>query len=244
MNTYSNRHALALTTIFAQARTFVGGAVAALIGLSVAGCSGSVGTGAPVDEMGRPLDQGHAALAAGSAAAPAAGWTLDPDASFLSIITTKQTDIAEVHTFERYDVSFDDAGTATLSIDLSSVATNVELRDERLRNHLFEVGLYPAATAMFPVDTQALEALTMGQSVDLPVNVTLTLHGVSKPIDTSIWVTRVSDSRFTVATTKPLVINAMDYNMGTGIQTLLELTGLQSISAAVPVEFLFTFDQG
>jgi polyisoprenoid-binding protein YceI len=167
-------------------------------------------------------------------------WTLDGKSSFLSLITTKQTNVAEVHTFERFAASVDENGTATLLIDLASISTNVDLRDQRVRDFLFEVASFPEATVSFTVDVASVEGLAVGSSGELPVSASLTLHGATKMVDTSLWLTRLSDSDIVVQTKKPIVLNALDFNLGAGIETLIGLAGLESISAAVPVEFMLT----
>jgi polyisoprenoid-binding protein YceI len=169
-------------------------------------------------------------------------WTLDGSTSFLSLITTKQTDIAEVQTFERFGASVDQNGTATLAIDLASISTNVDLRDQRLRDILFEVASFPEATVTFTVDMSSVDGMEIGCSGELPVSATLSLHGASKTIDTSLWVSRLSPTEIVVQTKKPIVLNALDYNLGAGLDALIGLAGLDSISTAVPVEFMLTFE--
>lgn len=185
-----------------------------------------------------------AALATPEMAPPYQGvplrWTLDGKSSFLSLITTKQTNIAEVHTFERFAASVDENGTATLLIDLASISTNVDLRDQRVRDFLFEVASFPEATVSFTVDVASVEGVAVGSSGELPVSASLTLHGTTKMVDTSLWLTRLTESDIVVQTKKPIVLNALDFNLGAGIETLIGLAGLESISAAVPVEFMLT----
>jgi hypothetical protein len=168
-------------------------------------------------------------------------WTLDGKSSFLSLITTKQTDIAEVHTFERFSGSVDQNGTAMLAIDVASIATNVDLRDQRLREILFEAASFPEASASFTLDMASVDAMAVGTSGELPVSASFSFHGTSKMLETSLWVSRLSASEVVVQTKKPIVLNALDYNLGAGLETLIGLAGIDSISTAVPVEFMLTF---
>jgi polyisoprenoid-binding protein YceI len=171
-------------------------------------------------------------------------WQLSPADSYLSLITVKQTNIAEVHTFERFNAYVDQDGEAAVAIDLSSIATNVDLRDSRVRDYLFEVGVFPQATVHLKLDMLALDTLAVGEMQNRTLTASLDLHGVVKDVTANVTVLRMSASRITVQTKKPIILNAADFNMSAGIQTLLDLAGLVSISTAVPVEFMLSFDAG
>jgi len=170
-------------------------------------------------------------------------WHSDLSSSYLSFITTKQTNVTEVHTFENFSASLDPAGNATLVIDLGSVATNVDLRDERVCAHVFESSLFPSATATFPVDMGLIDTLPVGESVELPVEATLDFHGVSQPLSFTLWVSRLTAAKLTVGTTKPIVLDALAFNLGAGIDTLVEMAGLASIGSSIPVELMFTLNR-
>lgn len=179
-------------------------------------------------------------LSSRSAAQKTQDWKLVPDESFLSFISVKQTDIAEVSTFERYDVRVDSDGAASVSIDLSSVATGVELRDQRVRDHLFETETYPEATVDLTLDMKSVSEIETGTKVGMATTAVVTLHGMSVTVTGDLEVMRLADDKVVVASTKPIVLHASDFDMTGGIAYLIELAGLQSISSAVPVDFMFT----
>ena len=56
-----------------------------------------------------------------------AGWVLNNDASRVNFVTTKANVAAEVHTFKQLEGRVDDDGNATVSIDLNSVDTSIEI---------------------------------------------------------------------------------------------------------------------
>jgi polyisoprenoid-binding protein YceI len=151
--------------------------------------------------------------------------------------------VGEVHTFESFSASVDPAGNATLVIDLATVATNVDLRDERVRTHVFETAIYPTATATFTVDMNLVQSIPVGSSLELPVSATLAFHGISQPLTFDVWIARLAETKLSVATTKAILLDALAFDLGTGIDTLVQLAGLSSLSAAVPVEFLFTLNR-
>jgi hypothetical protein len=70
----------------------------------------------------------------------------------------------------------------------------------------------------------------------------LSMHGVSRPLQIELVVVRSGDSRLVATTAKPVVINAPDFGLGTGVEALREIAGLPSIGLAVPVSFVLTFD--
>lgn len=179
-------------------------------------------------------------LSSRSAAPTTHAWKLVPDESFLSFISVKQTDIAEVSTFERYDVHVNTDGVASVSIDLASVATGVDLRDQRVRDHLFETAIYPEAKVDMTLDMAAVSAIEPGTKVEMATNAVVTLHGMSVTVAGDLEILRLAEDKVVVASTKPIVLHASDFDMTGGISYLIELAGLQSISSAVPVDFMFT----
>ena len=56
-----------------------------------------------------------------------AEWTLSPDSS-VKFLSTKNTNITEVHEFTQVSGSVSDQGSAKIAIDLSSVETGIEIQ--------------------------------------------------------------------------------------------------------------------
>lgn len=185
------------------------------------------------------------ALALGAAlAAPAyAGWTLDNDASRINFVSTKANAAAEVHTFGTLGGQVDDEGNATLSIDLNTVDTAIEIRDERMRSMLFETDQFPTATLAATVDMAVVSRLGAGDTADLTTEGQLMVHGTTSSITFDISVSRLTDDRILVASRKPIIVNASQVGLLAGVEALREIAGLPSISPAVPVSFVLAFDQ-
>jgi polyisoprenoid-binding protein YceI len=169
-----------------------------------------------------------------------ADWTLVPAESYLSFISVKQTDIAEVSCFERFDVSVGADGNALVRIDLTSVATGVDLRDQRVRDHLFEVTSFPEASVNLALDMVAASAIAVGSKVSMPTSATVTLRAISVAVSADVEIMRLAADKVVVTPKKPIVLHASDFNMSAGIAYLVSLAGLESISSAVPVDFMFT----
>jgi len=177
------------------------------------------------------------------AAVPAqADWVLNSDQSALSFVSTKAINIAEVHRFGTLsgDVSAD--GQVAIDIDLGSVDTAIELRDERMREMLFNTAEHPTASIRARVDSTALGALEPGQSTTMAVEAMLSLHGTERPVTMEVIVARIGDHSLMVSTSKPVIINAAQFALGDGVEALRAIAGLPSISLAVPVSFVLAFD--
>ena len=185
------------------------------------------------------------ALALGAVlASPAyAGWTLDNDASRINFVSTKANTAAEVHTFGTLNGTVDDDGNATLSIDLNTVDTAIEIRDERMRSMLFETEQFPTATLAATIDMAVVSRLAAGDTADLTTEGQLMVHGTTSSITFDITVSRLTDDRILVASRKPVIVNASQVGLLAGVEKLREVAGLPSISPAVPVSFVLAFDQ-
>ena len=59
-----------------------------------------------------------------------ADWLLNNHRSELTFVSTKAIDIAEVHRFDSLAGRIEDNGKAVVTIDLASVDTGIDIRDE------------------------------------------------------------------------------------------------------------------
>jgi len=172
----------------------------------------------------------------------AGDWTLVPEDSQVAFVTIKGGDIGEAHSFKTVSGDVDAAGKAALVIDLKSVDTSVEIRDERMRDILFQVSQFPSATASTQIDPATVAALKPGEQKVIVAPLTLDLHGASGTFDAELAVTRISADRVSVETTKPVIVNAGTFALTDGLGELQELAGLPSISPAVPVTASLVFE--
>ena len=175
-----------------------------------------------------------------AASAANAAWTLDNDASEISFVTIKAQDVAEVHRFATLSGAVDEAGVATVNIELASVDTLIPIRDERMREMLFETDLFPTATVRAQIDP-AWQTLALGASVRADAEVMLELHDEQVPLTAELLVSRLAEDRMLIATLKPVVVNSGSVNLTEGVEALREIAGLPSISKAVPVSIVLTY---
>ena len=67
-----------------------------------------------------------------------AQWSLDNDSSTLSFVTVKADHVGEVHTFDHLTGTIEDDGAVVITIELASVNTMIDIRNERMQAMLFE----------------------------------------------------------------------------------------------------------
>jgi len=183
-----------------------------------------------------------AVLLLACAALPArADWYLDNESSRLSFVTTKNTDIAEVQRFLVLHGKVDSKGAARLQVELESVNSGIPLRDERMRNDLFEIKTFPDALINAQINLQPISDLAAGAQLELRLPLSVTLHGKTQTYNAELLATRLDDRRFQVVTLEPLVLHAEDFDLLPGVAALRKAAGLSQISLSVPVGAVLIF---
>lgn len=183
------------------------------------------------------------ALAALLAALPglALGWEVDPEASRLGFVSIKNGATAESHRFLTLDGAVAEDGTALVYVRLDSVDTGVEIRDERMREMLFETARYPLAVVTAKMDLARFEGLAEGERVTVEAPLTVEAHGATVMIDALLDVTRIGSDAVSVSAAKPAVADARAFGLGDGVERLRQAAGLDAISPAAPVDFDIVF---
>lgn len=171
-----------------------------------------------------------------------ADWMVNNDASRLSFVSTKAGTVAEVHTFKELTGRIEENGHVDITIHLASVDTMIPLRDERMREMLFETASFPTASVLATVDMAEINAIAPGTSKTMTVNAELRLHGQTVNLPLDLVVAKLSRSRLLVATLKPVIVNAGQVGLEAGIEALRDVAGLPSISPAVPVSLVLGLD--
>lgn len=179
---------------------------------------------------------------AATVSANAANWVVDNQHSQLNFISIKKGNIAEVNQFKQLQGKLDSQGLFVLDIALTSVDTHNAVRDERMVKHLFNVEQYAVAQLKANIDLSELDAIAEGASAPLEIDAKLSLHGIEKTIKLNVMVTRFVGAKLSVVSTQPVILNVGDYALVSGVNKLMELAKLPSISHAVPVSFYLTFN--
>jgi polyisoprenoid-binding protein YceI len=173
-----------------------------------------------------------------------AAWRLVSDRSQINYTTTKifpgaAKSAAENNRFARLDGHVDDDGSAEVLISLDSVATNIAIRDERMRKLVFETERYPAAAVTSQVPVGTLDTPGLHQ-IDLTLQ--LDLHGAKKAMTVPVSVVSSGDLLM-VSSMSPVLIQAEDFGLVSGLQELTKIAGLMYIPTTVPVSFSLVFQK-
>lgn len=186
---------------------------------------------------------GSSSVSSSSASSLAAvGWMLNTADSYLNFATTKNTHNLEVHNFTGISGDINNAGLATLSIDLNTVNTGVALRDQRMRDLLFETATHPTATITVNVPATLISGLAIGQVTQTDITASLNLHGITANIATKVSVQKLTASRLVVQSLPPVLVKADTYGLAAGVEALRAAVGIASINASVPVDFALVYD--
>jgi polyisoprenoid-binding protein YceI len=171
----------------------------------------------------------------------AADWQLSQQNSTVNFTTVKKEHVIENHYFENVSANISKEGKINLSIDLTSVNTKIAIRDQRIKEHLFNTLLFPKAIFTAQLNTNQLENLMSGSSKALRINGRIELHGQSQDVLINVLVTKLSKTTLLVASQESLIIKAQDFDLVAGINKLQALANLPSITHSVPVNFILMF---
>ncbi len=163
-----------------------------------------------------------------------ADWQLEVDQSQVHFVSIKKSQVGEVHTFKQISGSIDESGQAAITIQLDSVETLVPIRNERMREMLFETAQFPSAQLTAKVDAAVLNGLKPGQVVHQETTIEVGLHGKTATMNADLQITGLENGKFSVVTAKPIVLYVGDFDLTAGVQKLQEVAKLPSISLAVP----------
>lgn len=207
-------------------------ALAAALAFALAACAGP--------EADAPIDDATASPAPVTESA----WTLDPAASRLAYVSIKAGEVAENNRFDTLSGSIAADGAASITIDLASVNTGAQLRDERMREVFFQTADNPAATVTAKLDPARFAGLAIGQSVLRPLKASVTIKGASADVETEVLVTRITEDRVLVVSAAPVIVSTDMFGLTDELGELRALAQLPSITPAVPVTFTLTFTRG
>lgn len=170
-----------------------------------------------------------------------AQWELDNERSSLDFISIKNDQIAENHRFESLVGFIGAEGQVQVGVDLDSVETLIPIRNERMRELLFDTVNFPAANISAQVDPAVLAVVAGGGVITSDIEITLSLHGEQATLTVPVVVFGEAGGVLRVVTSRPVVVNAGEFGLVAGVSALREIAGLSAISKAVPVTFALVF---
>lgn len=182
-----------------------------------------------------------AALLLFTSAHAQSSYTLVPEKSKLVFTSIKSGSVIEAHEFKSLSGEINEQGLASVTIDLASVETGIDIRNERMKSMLFHVEKYAQALVQTEVSLSALKNLKVGESFHRHVPVSVELHGQKQDLVAHSDVVKTSENTVTIYNTKPVLVNAAEFNLVKGIAALQKIAGLPSIATSVPVTFKLVY---
>ena len=162
-----------------------------------------------------------------------ADWRVASESS-ISYVSLKNDAVAENNRFTGIVGGIDAEGTLAMTIDLASVETGVDIRNQRMAELFFEVARFPTAKISGKVPAEQLAALLAGGVITTAIPLTLNLHGVSATLTAKLRAYQVADTLY-VNSTEPLLLQAAQFDLLGGVEALRNIAGLKAIAQVVPV---------
>jgi len=163
-----------------------------------------------------------------------------PEGSHLAYGTIKKDTVGEVNSFTGLSGHVSPDGTAEIEIDLSSVETNIDIRNERMIAHVFRKAGTASLTAEF--DMSAVSVLNVGETTTVDTEAVLSLIGTDVTFDAEMFVARLSETSVMVSTNDMVFLSTEDAGVNAGVDKLMELANLPGITRTVPVTARFIFN--
>ncbi|WP_282605498.1 YceI family protein [Pelagibius sp. Alg239-R121] len=185
------------------------------------------------------------ALAVLTGTAQAESWSLSSEESKVSFGSIKKGSVGEVHHFGSVTGQVAADGAVKVEIDVASVETWIDIRNERMLKWVFDAVSFPKAVISAQIDMSELEALKPGETTSMDVTANLSVAGQNGELEASLFVARLSDGKVLVTSDEMLMLSTADFGLAEGVEKLREIAKLDSIAQAAPVSLrlVFTADE-
>ncbi len=167
-------------------------------------------------------------------------WTLSSDESKVAFGSIKKNKVGEVSHFTKLSGNVATDGTVMVSIDLSSVETWIDIRNERMVKFVFDEAKV-AATLKTKINPEEINKLKAGGTATVTVKGILSFKGKDIPIEADMFVAKLTDKKIMVTTDEMIMLSMEDAGINDKISKLMELAKLPSITRTAPVTLRFVF---
>jgi len=191
--------------------------------------------------MTKLLTTAAAIIALSTTGALAQNWKLDSETSHLAFGSVKNSYIGEVHTFSGLTGSATRDGAVEIEIPLASLQTNIDIRNERMTEHVFAFA--PNASITAQIDMDAVDGLRPGEATIMELDAVLTLGGNDVDLYTNVFVMRTSGRSVMVSTNDMILVDTDTMGVDGGIDMLQQLANLDSITRVTPITARFIFER-
>ena len=166
-------------------------------------------------------------------------WSLSGGESKIAFGSVKKDTIGEVHHFKSISGSVD-GGKVSVEIDVASVETWIDIRNERMQKMVLNAS--PKAMLSAEIDAEELNGMKAGDTTTVDVEGTLTINGNDIPIETSLFVARLSDKKMMATTDEMIMLSTKEAGIDEGVSKLMEVAKLPSITRVSPVTLRLVFE--
>lgn len=157
--------------------------------------------------------------------------------TFLSSKINQQLSVTEQSQFTSSHAMLDKQGNFKMMVDLNSVQTNIEIRDQRIKIGCFKPRNLLWLKITGKVDMNVIHQLQLGESVSFKQPLMLHIHGKELPIEAHLSAQRTQADKIMVSTLSPVVLDTKAMGMSQGVMQLVEVMGLKTIVEQIPVSF-------
>ena len=182
-----------------------------------------------------------ALLTFAASASHAAGWSLSAEDSKVAFGSIKKDKVGEVHHFSGLAGSVGEDGMASVEIDVTTLETWIDIRNERMLNHVFNAEKFPKVKISAQIDMDDVAKLAPGESETVTTEATLSFAGHDLNVETDLFVLAVGGGKVLVTTDEMLMVSAEELQISAGIDKLMELAKLPSITRTSPVTLRLMF---
>ncbi|QDO85637.1 YceI family protein [Shewanella psychropiezotolerans] len=174
-----------------------------------------------------------------------AQWSLAPSSAELKFLSTKvlmnKQSITEISSFQTLSGTVSDDGELELKVKLGSVNTQISIRDQRLRDWVFEVSKFQDAEISGKIAKVNLTALAVGAPLRIKLALVLKAHGKEIPLEADLQLVKDLGGSIYVSSISPILFDVKQLGLNISIEKLIEVMGLASINQQVPITFYGKF---
>lgn len=169
-------------------------------------------------------------------------WNAVEDESRIAFGSIKKDTVGEVHHFNTVSGMVKEDGMMELAIDLGSLETNIDIRNERMAEHVFKGGM-ATATITGAIDMEELTALKAGETALIDFEGSLAFAGANLDIEAEMHVARLTEDRVLVSTADFIMVSTEDLGINAGVDELMKLAKLPGITRVTPVAVRVVFQK-
>ena len=169
-----------------------------------------------------------------------AAWKVDEQNSTVNFSSTKIVksgqSITEGHVLSKVKGEIKDNGAFTMKIDLESVDTKIQIRNERIKKYIFNVKEQRYATISGQLNKKNLALLRSAKQGGKTVQAfTLNLNGVDVAMTGKFSVFH-STNGVVLSSEEPMILSTQALKAVKGVGELVKLAGLDKIILQIPVQ--------